>query len=99
MSAWFYILRLRSGQLYVGATTDLERRWEEHVRGCACRTSKIDPPVSIVCTEEHPDFPAARRREAQVKRWSRAKREALVAGNVVELRRLARSHDHQSDSS
>lgn len=27
MSAWFYVLRLRSGKLYPGATTDLERDW------------------------------------------------------------------------
>ena len=62
--AHFYILRLRSGQLYVGATTDLERRWREHVSGDAGRTSKLDPPVAIVYTEEHPTFADARRHEA-----------------------------------
>jgi putative endonuclease len=95
MSSAIYILRLRSGQLYVGATTDLERRWQEHVRGEACRTSKLDPPVSIVYSEEHSTFADARRREAQIKRWSRAKREALVAGDTDALKRLAKSHDHQ----
>lgn len=94
MPAHFYILRLRSGQLYVGATADLERRWNEHVSGDACRTSKLDPPAAIVHAEEHPTFADARRREAQVKRWSRAKREALVAGDADALRRLARSRDH-----
>jgi hypothetical protein len=29
VGAWVYILRLHSGQLYVGATTDIERRWRE----------------------------------------------------------------------
>ena len=88
-----YILRLRSGQLYVGATSDLERRWQEHATGEACRTTKLDPPVSIVYSEEHPTFADARRREAQIKRWSRAKREALVAGDTDTLRRLAKSRD------
>ncbi|MBT7166126.1 MAG: GIY-YIG nuclease family protein [Victivallales bacterium] len=37
MPACLYILRLRSGQLYVGATTDLDRRWQEHVSGEASR--------------------------------------------------------------
>ncbi len=95
MGSFFYILRLRSGQLYVGATTDLERRWQEHVSGEACRTTSLDPPVAIVHSEQHPTFADARRREAQVKRWSRAKREALVAGDADALRRLAQSHDHQ----
>ena len=96
MSAYFYILRLRSGQLYVGATADLARRWLEHVAGEACRTTKLDPPVEIVYSEEHSSFAAARRREAQVKRWSRAKREALVDGDACALRRLAKSRDHDA---
>jgi putative endonuclease len=94
MSAHLYILRLKSGQLYVGATTDLDRRWKEHLCGEACRTSKLDPAVAIVYTEKHPSFPEARRREAQIKRWSRAKREALIAGDTDTLHRLAKSHDH-----
>jgi predicted GIY-YIG superfamily endonuclease len=96
MPAHFYILRLRSGQLYTGATTDLDRRWKEHANGEACRTTKLDPPVAIAHTEEHPTFSDARRREAQIKRWSRAKREALATGDTDALKRLAKSHDHQS---
>jgi len=90
MSAWFYILRLRSGALYPGATTDLKRRYEEHCRGKACRTTELDPPVALVYSEQFPTFPEARRREAQVKKWSRAKKEALVAGDLEGLHRLAK---------
>jgi len=39
MPAWLYILRLKSGQLYAGSTTDLDRRIEEHYSGHACRTT------------------------------------------------------------
>ena len=95
VGAWVYVLRLRSGQLYVGATTDLERRWREHVAGNGCRTTKLDPPTAIVCTEGFATFPEARQREAQIKRWSRAKREAPMAGDTAVLKRLAQSHDHQ----
>src|SRR5208282_5626647 len=45
--AWFYTLRLRSGVLYPGATTDLERRWAEHDSGAACRTTLLDPPADL----------------------------------------------------
>jgi putative endonuclease len=90
MSAWFYMLRLKSGNLYPGATTDLSRRWQEHLSGIACRTTKLDPPVALVYSEEHPAFSSARRREAQVKRWTRAKKEALAAGNSAALHSLAR---------
>jgi len=89
MPAWLYILRLKSGQLYAGSTIDLDRRIGEHYSGHACRTTKLDPPIAVAYTEELKTFVEARRREAQIKRWSRAKKEALIAGNLDELRRLS----------
>ena len=91
MPAWFYILRLRSGTLYPGATKNLEERYKAHIAGKACRTTKLDPPLKIVYSESLPTFSDARKREAQIKRWSRAKKEALVAGDLVGLRNLSRS--------
>jgi predicted GIY-YIG superfamily endonuclease len=98
MSACFYILRLKSGALYPGATTDLDRRWKEHVSGDACQTTQRDPPESIVYHEAFATFPDARRREAQIKRWTRKKKEALVAGDKALLRALAVSHDHEPET-
>ncbi|MBT3374804.1 MAG: GIY-YIG nuclease family protein [Lentisphaerae bacterium] len=94
MSAWVYILRLRSGQLYVGSTTDLERRWAEHMSGKGGKTTRDDPPVEVAYAEERSTFTTARRREAQIKRWTRAKKEALVGRDQDRLRQLSRSHDH-----
>ena len=92
MTAWFYILRLQSGSLYIGATKNLEKRYTEHCAGSAGRTTSLDPPVSLVYSEEQESFSKARQREAQVKRWSRAKKEALVAGDKDKLRALSKSH-------
>jgi putative endonuclease len=89
--AYFYILRLRSGALYIGATTDLEQRYKDHCSGKACRTTEYDPPKELVNSESFATFSEARRREAQVKRCSRAKKEALVSGDVVTLRKLSKS--------
>ena len=96
MPAWFYILRLRSGVLYPGATTDLARRQDEHREGRACHTTALDPPVELVYSERFAAFAEARRRESQVKKWSSAKKEALVSGDRAKLRRLARSRDHDT---
>ena len=93
MPAWFYVLRLRSDALYPGATTDLHRRYNEHCSGIACRTTRLDPPAALVHSEQFPTLSDARKREAQVKRWTRAKREALVAGDAPELRRLAKRRE------
>jgi putative endonuclease len=87
--AWFYMLRLRSGRFYTGATTDLEQRFKDHLSGSACRTTQLDPPVALVHSEEYQIFSDARKREAQIKRWSRAKKEALIAGDLNKLRQLS----------
>jgi putative endonuclease len=89
--AYFYILRLKSGGLYIGATTDLKQRYQDHQNGRACRTTKLDPPVKLIYSESLPTFSADRKREAQIKRWSRAKKEALVAGDIVKLQNLSKS--------
>ena len=91
MPAWLYILRLRSGALYPGATKNLEDRYKDHCSGEACRTTKPDPPVGLVYSETFESFPEARQREAQIKRWSRAKKEALVSGDHAKLKKLAKS--------
>jgi putative endonuclease len=93
MNASLYILRLKSGQLYIGSTNNLDRRFAEHAAGRACRTTKIDPPLKLVYSESLPTFSDARKREAQIKRWTRAKKEALVAGDLVKLRNLSISRN------
>jgi len=90
MSGWFYILRLRSSHLYCGSTHNLKKRLKEHFDGRACRSTTFDPPVSLIHSEEFPAYKEAYRREQQVKRWTRAKKEALISGNFDQLKRLAK---------
>jgi putative endonuclease len=92
MKAFLYILRLQSGGLYIGCTKDLETRYKDHRNGRACRTTRIDPPLSVVYKESHLTFHEARQREAQIKSWSRAKKEALIAGDIEKLKALSKTH-------
>ena len=87
-----YILQLRSGALYVGCSDNCEARLRRHEAGTACRTTKIDPPVSLRFLEIHEDLASARAREAQLKKWSRAKKEALIDGDMARLQSLSRAH-------
>jgi predicted GIY-YIG superfamily endonuclease len=93
MAPVVYVLRLRSGQVYIGSTTQLGQRLADHASGYACRTTNLDPPVALLHLETFDSFSSARHREAQLKRWSLAKKEALVRGDVTVLRRLARSRE------
>jgi putative endonuclease len=88
-----YFLRLRSGMLYIGCSCDLEQRLADHASGQACRTTHRDPPTMVLRVEVFTTFSEARCREAQLKRWSRAKKEALIRGRHDELHDLSRSRE------
>jgi len=96
MAACIYILRLKSGSLYIGATTNLKQRYQDHQTGKACRTTKLEPPVKLVYSESFPTFSEARKGETQIKRWTRAKKEALVADDMVKLQNLSKSKNRRA---
>ena len=77
--AWFvYMLCCRDGSLYTGATTHLERRLATHNRGRGAAYTRARLPVTLVWSEPAPDRGAALRREAALKRLSRAAKLRLV---------------------
>ena len=73
-----YVLRCRDGSLYTGVTTDVARRLAQHRSGRASRYTRGRLPVRLVYMEPCADRSAALRREATVKRLSRAAKERLV---------------------
>jgi predicted GIY-YIG superfamily endonuclease len=54
-----YFLRLRSGIIYIGSSSDFEQRLEDHASGHACRTTQLDPPVVLLRIEIAHHFPRA----------------------------------------
>lgn len=73
-----YLLRCKDGSLYTGITTDVARRLAEHRAGTASRYTRTHGAVRMVYTEKCGDRSAALRREAAVKKLSRAQKLALV---------------------
>ena len=84
-----YMLRCADGSYYLGHTDELEKRIAEHQHGEGCAWTKNRLPVDLVWSQEFPDRDAAREAEQQIKRWRRAKKEALIAGDYEQLRVLA----------
>ncbi|MBI3197986.1 MAG: GIY-YIG nuclease family protein [Rhodospirillales bacterium] len=73
-----YILASPSGRaLYIGVTTDMGRRLEEHRRGLSEHTSRYNI-TKLVYLESHETAPNAIEREKQLKRWRREKKIALI---------------------
>ncbi len=81
MSAWFvYILKCADGTLYTGITTDLERRVSEHNDGkLGARYTRARRPVQLVYTASFLNRSEASVAEAQIKKLSRRKKQALIA--------------------
>lgn len=73
-----YIIRCRGGTLYTGITNDLERRIGEHKRGRGCLYTKYRRPVRLLYTEPSSGRPAATKREAGIKAWSRTQKLQLI---------------------
>ena len=82
-----YILRCGNGDLYTGLTTDVERRLREHQTGIGGHFTKMSQPVEWVYRESFVTEEEARRREVQLKTWSRAKKLALIEGDMRALKR------------
>lgn len=86
---WFvYILRCADDSLYIGETNDVARRVAKHNEGSGAAHTEKHRPVRLVYTEEHASRAGCLKRERQLKRWTRAKKEALIAGDPVLLKKL-----------
>lgn len=85
---YFYILRCADGSLYIGETAALDERIQHHNSGRGPVFTRARRPVVLVYSETHDSRVAVRKRERQVKRWTRGKKEALIEGDRLALKRL-----------
>ena len=82
------MLRCADGTLYTGYAGDPQNRENVHNSCRGARYTAGRRPVRLVYSEAFESHGDALRREHQLKRWTRAKKEALIAGNFQELKRL-----------
>jgi putative endonuclease len=73
-----YLLRCRDGSLYTGITNDLPKRLLAHDAGTASAYTRSRRPLRLAYQESAPDRGAALRREAAIRRLSRARKLALA---------------------
>ena len=87
---YVYILRTSANTLYIGQTNDLERRIKEHTNKStkSAKYIKYFDSFDLVYSETFSTRQESMRRELQLKKWSRPKKEALIAGNLQLLKKL-----------
>jgi predicted GIY-YIG superfamily endonuclease len=87
-----YIAILADGRFYVGISRlSKESLLRQHCEGRHAAFTSEHRVVRIAWTEEHSSPESARARERQLKRWTHAKKQALVDGDLARLKALARS--------
>jgi len=76
-----YIARCQDNSLYVGSTELVPaKRIDRYNSGQGAKWFTPHGAGTVVYTEQFLSLLQARRREAQIKRWSRQKKERLIEG-------------------
>ena len=73
-----YIIEASDKSLYTGITTDLDRRFQQHLNGTGAKYFNGRKPVRFVFTENNHTRSSASIREAQIKKLSRALKIDLI---------------------
>ena len=72
------MIRNRHDKLYVGITQDLKDRLYYHNTEQGAKFTKSKSKFYLAFSEEYETFAEARKREIQIKKWRRDKKEMLV---------------------
>ena len=100
MKAWVYVLRCVDGCYYVGSYRgdDIETRVSEHNYGIHPGAWTYNRgPVELMWSQTFPRIQDAIATEQQMKKWSRAKKEAVIRGDWSALPELARCRSRPRD--
>ena len=86
-----YILKCSDNSYYTGFTSNLSKRFEEHKTGRYPDSyTHKRRPIYLVFYAEFTEPDIAIQTEKQIKKWSRAKKEALINGDFDKLPNLAK---------
>jgi putative endonuclease len=89
MSYFVYILKCADGTYYTGITNDIERRLSEHQSGANLNAYTFSRrPVKLVWGEEVTTYGEALSHERQIKKWSQAKKKALIRGDFDAIHQI-----------
>lgn len=80
MTYYFYILLCSDNTLYCGQTNNLKRRIHEHNfdKNKSAKYLRGKTPVKLVYSEEFKTLKEVLKREWEVKKWTRAKKNNLI---------------------
>ena len=86
---WFvYIIECRTADLYVGIAKDVIKRVRDHNKGYGARYTKFRRPVKLLYFEKTENYNLARKREQEIKKFSREKKLILINNKISHLEKV-----------
>jgi DNA-binding protein HU-beta len=82
MSWHLYLIECTDGSLYAGITTDVERRFREHLSGKGARYTRSHKPLCLVASRQFGSRSEALKAELAIKRLPKEKKMAVLMSSV-----------------
>ncbi len=91
-NAAVYMLRCDDGTYYIGSTKgqNISHRLAQHQTGFGGSYTRARRPVELVWSQTFERFTDAFEAERRIKKWSKAKKEALIRGDWESLSALGK---------
>lgn len=85
MTHYIYIIECRNGALYTGYTTDIERRYQEHLDGSPkCKFTRSFPPKRLAaCWKLTNERGLVLRIERKIKKLTRSQKKLLITNPLL----------------
>jgi putative endonuclease len=98
MAFWTYILLCADGLYYTGHTDDLEKRIGQHQSGMIEGFTSSRLPARLMWSQDFPTRYEALDAELKIKKWSKAKKQALIRGDWDSLSHFAKPPKERNQS-
>jgi len=72
-----YIIQTKKGKLYTGISTDIERRFQQHLLGKGAKYFRSDVPLRVVFRKKYKNRSTASIEEARIKKLTRSQKLVL----------------------
>ncbi len=81
---WFvYLIRTAAGHLYTGISTDVERRFREHIAGKGAKYLRGKGPLKLVFQKHVGGHADALKLEAAIKKMPKDEKEAMLNQSIT----------------
>ena len=75
---FFYMVRCKDDSIYSGIAVDIAERLKKHNNGTGAKYTAVHRPVVLIYWEKFSTLSDAMKRENEIKRWPKAKKEQLA---------------------